>query len=406
MPPLSPHTHSRAAHVVSGLAQPASCVDDFNNSRSSTLTPSPPIRVGFVLHGLQVAGAEVLVTQIIQRLRKRIQPTIFCLDSAGALSDQLTDVEIISLERRPGWDFRVAWRMVGHIRRLGIEVLHAHQYSPFFYAALAKVLTRGSVRLVFTEHGRHFPDRVSPLRRAGNRLLLQHLANAVNAVSAFSADSLASQDGFCRHQIEVIENGIDVERFHSSAGLPVDLDLSRRYVVHIARFHPIKDQATLLKAFEQVAKIFPDVDLLMVGDGELRNELVRLGKDLGLEERVRFLGIRQDVPSILRVAKVFVLTSQSEGAPLTLLEAMAVGLPVVVTAVGGMPEIVRDGVDGILAQRGDANAIASALIRLLENPGAASAMGAAAAQRIREYYTIDRAVERYYRLYVGLAGRA
>jgi glycosyltransferase involved in cell wall biosynthesis len=133
---------------------------------------------------------------------------------------------------------------------------------------------------------------------------------------------------------------------------------------------------------------------------------VKIAKDLGLEERVRFLGIRQDIPSILRAAKVFVLTSRSEGAPLTLLEAMAVGLPVVVTAVGGMPEIVRDGVDGILAQRGDANAIASALIRLLENPAAASAMGAAAAQRIREHYTIDRAVERYYRLYARLAGRA
>jgi glycosyltransferase involved in cell wall biosynthesis len=382
-------------------------VADFNNSRSSTLTPSLPIRVGFVLHGLQVAGAEVLVTQIIQRLRGRIQPAIFCLDGAGALSSQLSgDVEIISLDRRPGWDFRVAWRMAGHIRRLGIEVVHAHQYSPFFYAALAKVLSRGSVRLVFTEHGRHFPDRVSPLRRAGNRLLLQHLANAVNAVSAFSADSLAIQDGFCRHQIEVIENGIDVERFHSSAGLPVDLDLSRRYVVHVARFHPVKDQATLLKAFEQVAKTCPDVDLLMVGDGELRNELVQLVKDLGLEERVRFLGIRQDVPSILRVAKVFALTSRSEGAPLTLLEAMAVGLPVVVTAVGGMPEIVRDGVDGILVPRGDVDAIASALIRLLEKPAAASAMGAAAARRIREYYTIDRAVERYYRLYARLAGRA
>jgi glycosyltransferase involved in cell wall biosynthesis len=382
-------------------------VADFNNSPSSILTPSPPIRVGFVLHGLQVAGAEVLVTQIIERLREPIQPTIFCLDSAGALSDQLTgDVEIISLERRPGWDFRVAWRMAGHIRRLGIEVLHAHQYSPFFYAALAKVLTRGFVRLVFTEHGRHFPDRVSPLRRAGNRLLLQHLANSVNAVSAFSADSLTSQDGFGRHQIEVIENGIDVERFHSSAEPPADLDLSRRYVVHVARFHPVKDQATLLKAFEQVAKTCPDVDLLVVGDGELRNELVKIAKDLGLEERVRFLGIRQDIPSILRAAKVFVLTSRSEGAPLTLLEAMAVGLPVVVTAVGGMPEIVRDGVDGILAQRGDANAIASALIRLLENPAAASAMGAAAAQRIREHYTIDRAVERYYRLYARLAGRA
>jgi L-malate glycosyltransferase len=366
-----------------------------------------PIRVGYVLHGLQVAGAEMLVSQIIKRLQGRIQPTIFCLDASGALSEQLAgEVEVISLNRRPGWDFRVAWRMARHLRRLGIQVLHTHQYSPFFYASVARVLAGGSVRLIFTEHGRHYPDHVSLWRRTGNRLILRRLANAVNSVSAFSADSLASQDGFSRAQVEVIENGIDLEEFHSVVEPFSDLDISRRYVVHVARFHPVKDQAILLKAFQPVSKTFPDVDLLMVGDGELRNDLVQLAKAMGLENRVHFLGIRKDVSSILRAAKVFVLTSKSEGAPLTLLEAMAVGLPVVVTAVGGMPEIVRDGIDGLLAARGDANAIASALIRLLENPATASAMGTAGAQRIRERYTIDRTVERYYRLYTRLAGRA
>jgi glycosyltransferase involved in cell wall biosynthesis len=396
MLPLSSHTDSVALHPVGGNNHAADCVPGCR-----------PIRVGFVLHGLQVAGAEILVTQIIKRLRGRIQPTIFCLDASGALSEKLAhEVEVISLNRRPGWDFRVAWRMASHVRRMEIEVLHAHQYSPFFYASLAKVLACRSVRLIFTEHGRHFPDRVSLWRRTGNRLILRHLANAVNAVSAFSADSLANQDGFSRRQIDVIENGIDVEQFHSAAEQAPDLDISRRYVVHVARFHPVKDQATILKAFQPVSKTFQDVDLLMVGDGELRNELVQLAKNLGLEDRVHFLGIRKDVPSILRAAKVFVLTSKSEGAPLTLLEAMAMGLPVVVTAVGGMPEIVRDGIDGLLAPREDANAIASALIRLLKNPTAASVMGASGAQRILEHFTIDRTVERYYRLYTRLAGRA
>ena len=136
------------------------------------MSPSSPIRVGFVLHGLQVAGAEMLVLQIIERLRGRIRPTIFCLDGVGALGEQLKslDAEIVPLDRRPGRDLRVSWRMARHIRRLGIEILHAHQYSPFFYAALAKVLSHpllaltpsGSpVRLIFTEHGRHFPDHVS-----------------------------------------------------------------------------------------------------------------------------------------------------------------------------------------------------------------------------------------------------
>jgi glycosyltransferase involved in cell wall biosynthesis len=378
------------------------------------MSPSPPIRVGFVLHGLQVAGAEMLVLQVIERLRGRIQPTIFCLDGVGTLGDQVEkqEVEIIPLGRRPGWDFRVAWRMARSIRRLGIEVLHAHQYSPFFYAALAKVLLRrltfaGSpVRLMFTEHGRHYPDHVSFRRRFANRFLFNRLADSVTAVSRFSADSLARVDGFSRERIEVIENGIDLAQFTLNSRPPSDLDPTRRYIVNVARFHPVKDQATLLRAFHQLALGHPDVDLLLVGDGPLRGGLEQLSQQLHIKDRVHFLGVRKDVPAILHASEVFVLTSLSEGAPLTLLEAMAIGLPAVVTAVGGMPEIVRDGIEGLLAPRQDVDKIAAALDQLLRDPKTAVAMGAAGAQRVRECYTIDRTVDRYYALYARLAGRA
>src|SRR5207245_7566995 len=110
----------------------------------------------------------------------------------------------------------------------------------------------------------------------------------------------------------------------------------------------VKDQATLLRAFHQLARGHPDVDLLLVGDGPLRGGLEQLSQELGIKDRVRFLGVRTDVPAILHASKVFVLTSLSEGARLTWLEAMAAGLPAVVTAVGGMPEIVRDGIEGLL----------------------------------------------------------
>src|SRR5260370_9892139 len=162
-------------------------------SCSFCMPPASPIRVGFVVQGLQVAGAEMLVLQIIERLRGRIRPTIFCLDGVGALGEQLKslDAEIVPLDRRPGRDLRVAWRMARHIRRLGIEILHAHQYSPFFYAALAKVLSHPlraltpsglPVRLIFTEHGRHFPDHISFPRRTANRLLLDRLTDSVNEI--------------------------------------------------------------------------------------------------------------------------------------------------------------------------------------------------------------------------------
>ena len=218
------------------------------------------IRVGFVLHVMQVAGAEVLVAETIRRLGGLLQPTIFCLDAVGFLGEQLRaeGAEVVCLGRRPGRDWRVAWHLAREMRARDIDVLHAHQYTPFFYAALARILAGGRPRVILTEHGRHYPDRVSPVRRALNRLVLDHLADAVNACCRFSADSLNRVDGFAGERIEVIENGIDLERYGRGGdrlALRRRLGLApeRRYLACVARFHPVKDHATLLRAFAAVA---------------------------------------------------------------------------------------------------------------------------------------------------------
>jgi glycosyltransferase involved in cell wall biosynthesis len=372
-----------------------------------------PIRVGFVLHVMQVAGAEVLVAETVRRLAGRVEPTVFCLDAVGPLGEQLRGdgVEVVCLGRRPGRDWRVAWRLAGQVRRRRVEVLHAHQYTPFFYAALARALALGRPRLILTEHGRHYPDVVRPLRRAVNRLALDRLADAVNACCAFSAAGLSRVDGFAAGRIEVIENGIELGRYHRPADRAalrrgLNLDPDRRYIACVARFHPVKDHPTLLRAFATVAAARPDVDLLLAGDGPQRPELTRLAAELGVADRVRFLGVRPDVPALLQAADVFALTSVSEAASLTLLEAMATGLPVVVTAVGGNPEIVRAGREGLLVPRGDSGAAAAALLSVLEDRARAAAMGDAGRARVEERYQLGRTVEAYYALYRRVTGRA
>jgi glycosyltransferase involved in cell wall biosynthesis len=177
------------------------------------------------------------------------------------------------------------------------------------------------------------------------------------------------------------------------------LDPTRRYVTVIARFHPVKDHRTLLEAFRMVADQCSDVNLLLVGDGPLRPELEALTDTLGLRERAHFLGVRHDVAEILQASDVFALTSVSEAASITLLEAMASRLPVVVTRVGGNPEIVREGTDGFLVPRGDARAVAQALMRVLANAELSAAMGAAGAERVRSRYQLDDTINRYYELY-------
>ena len=360
---------------------------------------------------MQVAGAEVLVKETIRRLGAQIVPTVFCLDSVGQLGEEhlAAGGDLVCFHRKPGRDFKVAWKLAREAGRRGIDAIHAHQYTPFFYAALAKSLTRPRPKLILTEHGRHYPDLVSPKRRAANRLVLDHFADAVNACCRFAATALRDVDGFAGKRIEVIENGIAVERYGPAADIAeqkrkLGFDPRRRYIVHVARHHPVKDQPMLLRSFAAMAADAPDVDLLMAGDGPLRGELEGLARSLGIADRTKFLGIRPDVPELLRAADIFALTSVSEAASLTLLEAMATGLPAVVTDVGGNPEIVRHEREGLLVPRGDWNACGDALRRLVREPLLAKALGEAARARANEKYRLEGTIDAYHALYRRVTG--
>ncbi len=363
-----------------------------------------PIRVGFVVHVMQVAGAEVLVRETIRRLGTAIEPTIFCLDAIGQLGEELLaqGVPVVCLNRKPGWDFSVSRRLAREFTSRKIEVVHAHQYTPFFYSAFAKFFARPVPKLILTEHGRHYPDVVSPKRRAFNRLILDRCADEVNACIGFSARALSRIDGFRGNRIRVIENGIVVDDYgpavdREALRLRLGLDPTKRYLIHVARHHPVKDQAMLLRGFA-LANV-PNLELLMVGDGPLRSELEALTRELRIADRVQFLGIRRDVAELLSAADAFALTSVSEAASLTLLEAMATGLPVIVTAVGGNPEIVRDGVDGLHVPRGDATASAAAIAKLFGEPGLIARLGATARERVREKYRLEQTIAEYSGLY-------
>lgn len=365
-----------------------------------------PVRVAFVVHVMQVAGAEVLVCETIARLGGRIEPVVFCLDRVGTLGERLQQqgVPVVAFDRRPGLDWSLFPRMAREIRNRAIDVVHAHQYTPFFYSSIAARRSGRRPRVIFTEHGRHYPDVVSWKRRLGNRLVFDRLADRITAVCDFSARSLAEKDGFSAHRIEVIPNGIDLQRYEAvgdRTALRASLGLARdrTYVIIVARFHPVKDHATLLAGFADVAARRPDVDLLLAGDGPLRPALEQQIAALGIGSRVRLLGVRSDVADLLRAADIFTLSSVSEAASITLLEAMASGLPAIVTAVGGNPELVRDEVDGILVPRGDAARFTAALLRLIDDPALRGRMGQSGAERVRSQFQMSRTIERYGALY-------
>jgi glycosyltransferase involved in cell wall biosynthesis len=372
---------------------------------------SRPIRIAFVVHVMQVAGAEVLVRELIRRAGSRLVPSIFCLDEIGRMGEEMRaeGIDIITFNRRPGLDWGVARRMAKAIHERELDVVHAHQYTPFYYSAIAKLIGRRKAKLILTEHGRHYPDVVSRKRRWANKLLLARTADAVTACCEFSANGLAANDGFKRSRIEIIENGIEVDRYgphpepDAQARVILHLhsepDAQARVILHVARHHPVKDQATLIRGFALAAPDLPGVTLQMAGDGPLRGTLETLAKELNVADRVQFLGIRSDIPDLMRQADVFALTSLSEAASLTLLEAMASGLPAVVTDVGGNGEIVRHEKEGLLFPRSDAAGCAAAFKRLFADPAFAKRLGEAGRERAREHYRLETAVNRYLALF-------
>jgi len=364
---------------------------------------------------MQVAGAEVLIDRTIQYFGSRIEPSIFCLDSIGAIGERLRNngIPVVVLDRKPGIDWGLRKRFAAELDRRKVEILHAHQYSPFFYGALAKRCCKyPRPKLFFTEHGRHYPDRVRWKRKLVNRLLLSRYADAICACSRFSAEAVEEVDGF--PYCDVIWNGVPLELFSPRGTLEeqaklrqkLGLEEDRLMVACVARFHPVKDHATLLSAWPTVVKEHPEAVLLLLGEGEERSRLEEQVKREGISSSVRFMGARQDVPDFLHCVDVFALTSLSEASPLTLLEAMACECPSVVTDVGGNGEHVTHGVEALLAPRGDHVAVASHLNRLLSDKELRRTMGLAGRKRVESQFSLVDCLERYGKVYERLAGRS
>jgi glycosyltransferase involved in cell wall biosynthesis len=371
-----------------------------------------------LVHGLPVGGTEMMVCHLARRLRvEGHDVAIGCLDLVGELGLGL-EAEGFPVElygRKPGLDLGLPGRIARAVKRRAFDVVHAHQYTCFFYGVLAKMLT--GAPLVFTEHGRFYPDRPSVKRRVFN-FLFSRRADRVTAVSNGVKESLRRIEGFAADRIEVVYNGIDVDRLARSAAAAKGVARSRfgvpplaKVVGTVGRLDPIKNHALLLHAFAAVARRMDDALLLIAGEGPELDRLRALSASLDIEGRVRFLGKRSDIDQVLAALDVFALSSFSEGTPMTLIEAMAASVPIVSTAVGGVPEIVRDGVEGLLVSgtpsdltRGDreneyVDRYAAALIRALTDPACAAELARHALARAKSDFSLDAIAERYVAIY-------
>lgn len=326
---------------------------------------------------------------------------VCCLDERGAWASELEDrgITVVELGRRPGFHPSLAQAVAGVIHEQGASVVHAHHYSPFVYAALAR-LWRPRTRIVFTEHGRVSDAPPSRKRRAAN-LLLARLSSATCAVSGDLGAHLVAE-GFSPRAVEVIYNGIDVgprpgaaERLSARHALGIAAEAI--VVGTIARLDPVKNLDTLIRAVALPARDRP-LSLVIIGDGPERRALETAAGRTGSAATVQFLGHRDDARRLLPACDVFVNCSISEGVSLTILEAMAAGLPVVATRVGGTPEVIDETCGRLVPARNEA-ALARAIEELAAAPELRGTLGRAARQRVEDHFTLDRMVRAYRAVY-------
>ena len=296
-------------------------------------------------------------------------------------------------------DFVTLRRLLPLVRRA--DVVHAHSSKAGFVVRLAAALTGRRGRVLFTPNGWSFWVAAGVEGRVYTLLerLAAHWCRTIVAVSDQERTAGLTARVGRPDQYLVVPNGIDVQAF-AVPRAPVP-----GRVLMLGRLAPPKRQDLLLHAAAAVRGDVPGLEVHLAGEGPLRHELERLAGDLGVVGAVRFLGSRSDVAALLAEAACVVLASDYEGSPLALAEAMAAGAPVVVSAVGGMPELVDDGASGLVVAPGSSEALAAALRTLLSDPELAERLGESARRRARERLSREAMAAALLPAYADAAGR-
>jgi len=344
------------------------------------------------------AGAEVQLRTVASYLaaRPEIRLTAVLLND-GRLATELNAMGIpvaVVDEHRHTAAAIVAF-LVRFLRTHEIDILHTHRYKDTVLGTVAAKVA-GVSKVVRTVHGLPEPLRGWERMRfraygALETIALRSFADRIIAVSEDIAQSLRAA-GHRRSAVMAIHNGIDLSALRSTRDprdVRRELGIAADALVFgtVGRLSPVKGHASLLRAAQRLLRQEPNARFLFVGDGPLHHDLVTTAIRLGVDRACVFAGARNDTPDVLGAMDVFVLPSLHEGIPMALLEAMALGTPVVATAVGGVPEIVSDGANGLLVTPRDDRALADSCLELARTPGLRVALGSAARRTIAEHFS-------------------
>ncbi len=362
------------------------------------MTIAADTRIAYVIGELGTGGAEYQLHELVRGLdRRRFAPTLVVLSAGGRWIEptRALGVPVIELPSRHSMEVGRLRRLRRSLREIAPHVLHTVLWSGNVYGRLAAIGLGIPVVIAAERNVIRRPAWQRLVERTLDATTDRYLVN-----SAAIVEELAGRGGLARDKMRVVHNGIDlaavppfdVDRARARARL--GFDPARRLVAQIGRLEPQKDYPTYLAAAARVAAARPDVDFLVVGGGGLRGDLEAAAARLGLAERLRFTGVRGDVPSLLGAVDVLALTSRWEGLPNVVIEAMATGAVVVATDVGGARELVVPSETGVVVPVGEPDAVAAAMLGILDDAPRARRMAIAARARVEERFSVGAMVQR------------
>ena len=375
-------------------------------------------RIVHVLYRLDTGGMENILVTLINQTSQRYRHAVICLGEYSAFRERIADPDVpcVALHKKPGKDWGCYFRLWRTLTAFKADLVQTYNIGAIDAAPIARLA--GVHRVAHAEHGRDVSDPQGESRKY--RYLRRGLSSCIDrfiAVSRDLEDWLITKVGIPRSHIVRIANGIDTTQFHIAASeskkrrlLGVFAPTGTLLLGTVGRLDAVKDHAGLITAFKYLCESLPQVcdrlRLVIIGEGPQRAALEAQITNLGFSGQVMLLGNRSDVASLLTECDIFVLSSVAEGMPVTLLESMAVGLPVVATNVGGVSDVVVSGITGMLVPMGDPQALAKALSGYVLDNDLRTRHGAAGRERIEVEFNLARMVSAYTTLYDDLLGHS
>ncbi len=363
-------------------------------------------RVLHIIYSLYRGGAERLIeTQVLGCDRTRYEILVCALTTGGDIIDRMAaaGARVFLIGKRRRGDFTPITKIANLIQGEKIDLLHLHNSPGAFWGTLAQIVSGTRVPIVRTEHNPYLPHALPGIYRALYRRLIKR-AKRIICVSEMVRRSYVESFPRYADRYVTILNGVRVEDFEELPPRPeccADFKLAPevRLIGTVGRMTAVKNQRLLIEALYMLRAKGTEAHLAIIGEGELRGELAAYAGDLGVSEYVSLVKETRNISEFYGALDVFCLSSDSEGIPLTLLEAMAAGVPVVSTEVGGIPEVIEDGVNGYLVPAGSPESLAKRVDEILLDPARGAELAAKARETVRTRFTAERMVRETEKVY-------